>query len=509
MVDGLESVTLYDSMVSKGGAAAVLSAACVFCLQLIKSSPSSGLLHIYMTAYIFILQANMCGTGGDVSVLQNKVRSACASAQVFAAVSDVDNYGYAASNGFSDANGITKPANMSSNQLSRSRSYSHGGAEMEVVEPTKAAGANEALMLWRDQLWQEANKTLLLAYKPLPALNNASGSAQSKHTYMSRAQQQPAAPQAVHTINLLWSRVFRKPFLHQVESALHASSVNGLYRMQQRLLRAMYCVGVVVNVTVSPRNLAPADADDEATDEHTYAVSVRPSNLPHTSMASGAQKVNTISSGSVHLYHLAEELRTAVAAELAGLRTGIQVSEEDHEQDDGAGSSAADKESFHSLARSVQIYSCQLIGQVISLTRCISEACRETVGTSIGNKFRSNTLTPNSVNPNSGAYMDVWGNSVFDALLLLGRFAWLLKANGSFLADAFSLTSSDSIGANGNFICRNSLKETVILSFYLHLQAAMCPLCLGWMQIMRKTMRNSPQMRLITPATVSCSRRLI
>ena len=33
---------LYISMVSRGGAAAVLSSACVFCLQFIKASPNSG-----------------------------------------------------------------------------------------------------------------------------------------------------------------------------------------------------------------------------------------------------------------------------------------------------------------------------------------------------------------------------------------------------------------------------------------------------------------------------------
>ena len=34
--------TLYDSMVSQGGATTALSTACVFCLQLIKASSTSG-----------------------------------------------------------------------------------------------------------------------------------------------------------------------------------------------------------------------------------------------------------------------------------------------------------------------------------------------------------------------------------------------------------------------------------------------------------------------------------
>lgn len=383
-------------------------------------------------------------TGGDVSVLQNKVRAACASTEAVLALQCPQDYGYKEphSGGSSEIKTIhsMKSKNMQRAQRAYSDAAMGSGEALALTEgvlDTTGGADDSGLSTWRNKLWHDANKTLLLAYKPLVSASVSGGGrpgAVTRHPSNSHLE----GPPEQLMMNLLWSRVFRKPFLHQVESALHASSVSGLYRVQQRLFRALYCVGVVVNVTSTPKlGAAQEEGEDSGqADAVEYAVSVHPAPAhsgAHYNPSHISSKPSRTPYSSVHIYHLADEIRTALSHELSDLRTGIQLSDEDGESDDPKSSAtSADKESTQTLARSVQIYSCQMVGQVVALTRCIAEVCT-TLSTSHNPPVQSVPIE---------GYIGAWNSVVADALLLLGRFCWLLKVNGNFVATSilFSLS---------------------------------------------------------------------
>lgn len=362
--------------------------------------------------------------------MQNKVRVACASADVVSLIVMPEDYGFTPDINYgTDGRNNNSLSSMKSRNLQRVHRTSSntgfgavnglgaGDSSADSMSP-KETDVDPKLSAWRSELWISANKTLLLSYKPatIAATGGSSKSAPTKHS--SNHHDVLFARTASSPGNLLWSKVFRKPFLHQVESALHASSVSGLYRVQQRMMRALYCVGVVVNLVSSPRSLG---LEDDGTSTECI-MTIKPVVVPATRLSRTRQTAR-MQCSSVDVYHLAEELRLCLNRELIDLRTGIQLSEDENESEEaGANSNVTDKESSHSLARSVQIYSSQLIGQVATLTRCMAEACRAA--------SYSSSL--------EGGYCKVWDSAVCDSMLLLGRFAWLLKVNGSFLTTSLS-----------------------------------------------------------------------
>lgn len=370
------------------------------------------------------------------------MRAACASSDVMNVLASVEDYGYAADGPSSSTNNRTLPTvpTMRSKNFQRTkRAYSNSAVGGDAIEftPDSEASSDFRLDAWKKQIWQDANKTLLLAYKPLSAPTTGSSGHQkptlTKHS-SGQLESRDSKP-SVTSMNLLWSRVFRKPFLHQVESALHASSVSGMYRVQQRIMRALYCVGVVVDLTMGMGQTGAEGRDSVSSAD--VAISVRRAVNSNTALYTRppGQIADPKSSSSVHIYHLAEELRRCLADELIDLRTGIQLSEEDADGDDtAAGVAVSDKESTHTLARSVQIYSCQLIGQVVALTRCLAEACRDAAH-NLTNRAMADERVLMS------GYKDLWENSISDGLLLLGRFAWLLKINGAFLSTSLSFSA--------------------------------------------------------------------
>ena len=401
--------------------------------------------------------------GGDVSVLQNKVRAACASSEAVLALHSPKEYGYEERHTVSGNENKTIQSMPSRTMQRTQRAYSDASMvsgealtlSESALDPANGPGSDEAgLTAWRNQLWQDANKTLLLSYKPLASATASStkaGVTIARYPSSSHLENTSEPPLAM--VNLLWSRVFRKPFLHQVESALHASSVSGLYRVQQRLLRALYCVGVVVNVASTPKLGTTQEEGEGAvhTDIVEYSVSVHPAPAhsgTHYTPAHAPTKPPRRPCSSVHIFHLADEIRSALSHELIDLRTGIQLCDDDIENEGPkANCHSADKESTQTLARSVQIHSCQMIGQVVALTRCIAEVCKENTATQLVDKE---------------GYNSVWSGAVTDALLLLGRFSWLLKVNGNFVATSilFSLgpkrgLSSAAIGMWS--VCSDSL----------------------------------------------------
>ena len=370
-----------------------------------------------------------------MSALQNEVKAACASAKVCAGLIHPEDYGFLESGSHNVKAFATRTRSMTRSQRAHSEagimnSNDAFGAESDTVSDNHCsfpqAEAESSLQMWRKKLWNDACHTLLASYKPVATSSTATHSTSTKKIVSKEPTTHSNKPS---DYNHLWSRVFRKPFLHQVESALHASSVSGLFRMQQRLLRAMYCVGVVVNITSGPKQ----GASEMSGEECSYAISVQ---------AISTTRANS-PSGSVHLYHLADELRSFLSQELLSLRTGIQLSDDDNNDD--AKADPADKESSNSLARSVQVYSCQMIGQLVALVRCLGEVCRDAVSSNRKKSWSADDIGLNSTSSvGSSMYGELihdWDNLFLDALLLIGRFSWVLKANGSFLYSSLSFST--------------------------------------------------------------------
>jgi hypothetical protein len=193
-------VGLSDNIIFNGGLSNLLSNCCVKCLQALSLDAGSG--DKYLSTHNLLHTRNI----GAVASLQDLVRVA---SSFDAMKSFVDSF-------LSEWPAINNMIEVASDNVMKNNAVN------------------------QIRFWNDANTTLLLPYKPITTL--------SKNELNKKSNSND--DNYIHSIDLLWSRVFRKPFLHQVESALHASSVLGLLRMQQRLFRSLYLVGVIVVVSI-------------------------------------------------------------------------------------------------------------------------------------------------------------------------------------------------------------------------------------------------------------------
>ena len=73
---------------------------------------------------------------------------------------------------------------------------------------------------------------------------------------------------------------------------------------------------------------------------------------------------------------------------------------------------------------------------MIALTRCLAEGCCDAT------LLSKNTASDIPASHIGHSYSQCWDNCIHDVLLLLGRFSWLLKINGSFLVASLSCNIS-------------------------------------------------------------------
>lgn len=212
--------------------------------------------------------------------------------------------------------------------------------------------------------------------------------------------------------SLLWSTVFRAPFVRQVERLLRESCRKVLVRTKSQLLSALSAEGVSV-------------------DPETMAVSV------NNNVLSSLYNVNSTPaalSSSPRLFRRAETLRSLLEMEVMDLVSDIVLPVQE-----------GDPQSAASLSRALLIQCSQLAGQLAVMLRVISTSCNFVLDARLAGRNSTQVSSKKTHSATKASFIEISGDcALTTGLLLLGRFAWLLKIRGRFLEDALSSSVSQS-----------------------------------------------------------------
>ena len=229
---------------------------------------------------------------------------------------------------------------------------------------------------------------------------------------------------------LLWSSALRAPFLLQVERLLRRSCQGVIMRAREQLLLALEAEGLAVDsfslaVTVPPALATAAPSSSSSSSSSATAAS---------SSSSSASSVPSAASSS-RLFRRAEGVRARLEEDLLDLLADTVQ----HPTRHGTPSASAeevsnDPQSSAALSRAFYVQCSQLLGQLMVALRTLTFSMASAL------ELR-HTLREKAPDQHDARAFSLLSSG----LLLLGRFAWLLKIRGRFLDEALA---SHGLGAD-------------------------------------------------------------
>lgn len=202
---------------------------------------------------------------------------------------------------------------------------------------------------------------------------------------------------------MLWSTVFRAPFVRQVERLLRESCKAVLGRLKLQIIHALAAEGLTI-------------------DPETLTVSV----------GSNILQVASNPAPSPRIFRRTETIRSLLEAEVMDFVSDIVLPVQE-----------GDPESAISLSQALLVQCSQLAGQVAILIRVLTKACNAALDARIETSNKktstpSSSLSSTNNDAKSATSENAARNALMTGLLVLGRLASLLKVKGRFLEDALS-----------------------------------------------------------------------
>jgi len=238
---------------------------------------------------------------------------------------------------------------------------------------------------------------------------------------------------------LLWSAVFRDPFIAQVKRLLKVSCRDVFNRTRRRIVRTMSRLGVLNSpksmsmgaLRIDPHSLKLSFTVAEGFSQEEEYQDV--TNWKWAEMDMDPQGP-IVSANSSDIFVSAEKIRRFLDTEISSLVEELFAPSHSCEN-----VGASDPESLYTLTRALQVQSCELIGQLIVLLRTLLQSClsshRQLSEVNSTNKHRA---SGHSTIPSVTLYRQT---QLRNCILFVCRFAWLLKTpNGQFLDEALSMT---------------------------------------------------------------------
>lgn len=217
---------------------------------------------------------------------------------------------------------------------------------------------------------------------------------------------------------LLWSLIFRGPFMSQVERLLQESCHGVLTRVKARIAHCLSRDGLYIDLKAASHSISFVQAPSSTT---TVSSTVGTSSSSFdaevlTVVIDRLSKVN-----SIRFYHSAESVRALLEYEMNDILGAIILSVQEGES-----------QSSQALSRALFIQSSQLIARFLIFIREISK--------NLSTTLHDLTMYKSAANVDKIA-------SVVSGLLFTGRLAWLMKIRGRFLEHALEApaVSTDSV----------------------------------------------------------------
>ena len=284
-------------------------------------------------------------------------------------------------------------------------------ATVVPVQCDLAEGSSEAASAQAQQEWERACAELLAAPKRRRAVDGDSGRTSAG--------------------TMLWSRVFRQPFVLQVERLLRESCQEVLGGAKALLLHALAGEGVLVD----PHTLAASVAAGHkptgtGTGGEANAASAAPPALDSLPLLLQALCVP-----SPRLFRRAEAVRQFMQDEIGDLLRDVVMPVQD-----------GDPEASQGLSRALYVQCSQLVGHVAVLLRSLCASLTTTLETQARLSARAAAASSSAAAAKSGSPSETAPDNsaaLLSGLLLVGRLAWLLKIRGRFVEEALAPARAD------------------------------------------------------------------
>ena len=230
---------------------------------------------------------------------------------------------------------------------------------------------------------------------------------------------------------MLWTRVFRQPFMVQVERLLRESCQEVLGGARALLLHALAADGVHVDPASLAVTVASAHRDSSHHQPHHGSSSGDASSNGPEGGAAPLLLLQPLSVPSPRLFRRAEAVRQFIQDELADLLRDVVLPGQE-----------GDPEAAQGLARALYVQCSQLVGHVAVLLRSLSTALSSALEAQARalNKAKAHATTVAARAPSIEASADACA-PLLSGLLLVGRLAWLLKIRGRFVEEALAPTA--------------------------------------------------------------------